>query len=98
MHQRIKAKSAKVENEKTEMENMLKEFDQKHKDGGRPVFIKSLKFYLDCLNGFELKKMMAGLEEEITTLKREMEEMQKSKVDMIKNFKEFMGAPDQHFK
>ena len=70
LHQRIKAKSAKVEKEKTEMENMLKEFEQKHKDDGRPVFINSLKFYLDSLDAFEFKKILAGLEEEITALKR----------------------------
>ena len=72
LHQRIKAKSARISKEKTEMENMLKEFEQKHKDDGRPVFINSLKFYLDSLDAFEFKKIMEGLEEEIKALKREM--------------------------
>ena len=96
LHQRIKAKIAKVQKEKAEMENMLKDFEQKLKNGGRPVLIKGLKFYLDSLDAFEFKKMIVGLEEEITALKREMEETHKNKVDMINNFKEFMGTPGKH--
>ena len=44
LYHRIKAKSAIVRQEQADMENLLKEFEQKHKSGGRPVFTKSLNF------------------------------------------------------
>jgi hypothetical protein len=80
------------------MAHLLKEFDKKHKADGRPVFLKSLDFYLDSLNAFEFKKMLMALDEEIQALKRELEESNKFELDIIKNFEEFMGSPEQHLK
>jgi hypothetical protein len=80
------------------MVHLLKEFEKKHKVGGRPVFLKSLDFYLDSLNAFEFKKIMVALDEEIQALKRELEESNKFELDIIKNFEEFMGSPEQHLK
>ena len=79
------------------MEDLLKDFEKKHQDGDRPVFVKSFGFYLDSLNAHEFKKMLDGLEEEIEALKRETEETNKIKAEKIKYFQQFMGTPDQHF-
>ena len=94
----IKAKSARVEKEQTEMEHLIREFEKKHRAGGRPAFVKRLDFYLDSLNAFEYNKILLALDEEIQALKRETEESIKLQVDMIKKFEEFMGSPEQHFK
>ena len=94
----IKAKSALVKKEQADMEVLLKEFEQKHKASGRPVFTKSLNFYLDCLKTFEFKKLLVALEDEISSLKKEMEESAKTEVDMIKNLQEIINSPAQHLK
>jgi hypothetical protein len=47
------------------MAHLLKEFEKKHKGVGRPVFLKSLDFYLDSLNKFEFKKILVALDNEI---------------------------------
>ena len=98
LHHRIKAKSLRVKQEQAEMKQLLKEFEKKHQAGGRPVFIKTLRFYLDSLNAFEYKKILAGLKEEIQALKSELEETYKIEMDRIKFFKEFVGSPEEHFK
>ena len=51
--------------EKTEMANIFKAFVKKHEVGGRAVFIKTLKFYLDSLDEFDFGKILAALKEEI---------------------------------
>ena len=66
------------------MKGLVKDFEKKNKAGGRPVFMKSLDFYLDGLKKYEYKKVLVALEEEIQALKRELEEMLKIKVDRIK--------------
>ena len=80
------------------MKNLLKEFEQKHKACGRPVFIKSLDFYIESLKAFEFKKILVGLEEEIEALKKEMEDRTVTEVNMIKNIEDFKSLQDQHFK
>ena len=94
----MKAKSARVTKEKTEMAKIFKAFVKKHETGGRTVFVKTLKFYLDSLDEFDFGKLLAGLEEEIKETKRQIEETTKIEMIRIKNFQELMGSPDQHFK
>ena len=80
------------------MATLFRDFVKKHAAAGRAVFIKNLDFYLDSLNEFDYKTILAALDEEIKALKREMEERTKIEVDKINNFREFMSSPDHHFK
>jgi hypothetical protein len=71
---KVKAKSNRLQKERTEMEQMFKDFVNKHEAAGRAVFRKSLKFYLDSLNKSEFDKVLTALDEEIRELKREIDE------------------------
>jgi len=50
LQSKIKAKSAVVTRELTEMANIFKVFSKKYGHGGKTVFAKTLEFYLDALN------------------------------------------------
>jgi hypothetical protein len=65
------------------MANILKDFVNKQEARGRTGLIKTLKFYLDCLNEFEFPKILAALKEEIEASKRETEELTKTEIDRI---------------
>jgi hypothetical protein len=47
------------------MANILKDFAKKQEARGRTGLIKTLKFYLDCLQEFDFPKILAALKEEI---------------------------------
>jgi hypothetical protein len=51
---------------------ILSAFQGQHQADSRPVFTKSLEFYLKALK-IESQQILDGLEEEIGTLKSEME-------------------------
>ena len=98
LQSRIKAKSAVVTRELTEMAKIFRAFEKKYEVGGRTVFTKTLKFYLDALSQFDLQKIKDGLEEEVRLMKSEMDEMTKIKVEKIKNIYEVSSNPDKHLK
>ena len=50
LQSRMKAKSAVVTRELTEMAKIFRAFQKKYEVGGRTVFAKTLKFYLDALS------------------------------------------------
>jgi hypothetical protein len=58
--------------------------------------IKTLKFYLDCLDEFDFPKILAALKEEIQASKRETEEMTKIEMEQIKSYEKLLSKPDQH--
>jgi hypothetical protein len=78
------------------MAKILKDFVQKQEARGRTGLIKTLKFYLDCLDDFEFPKILAALKEEIEASKRETDEMTKTEMDRIKSYEELLTKPDQH--
>ena len=92
----IKARSKKITQEQTDMANILKDFVNKQEARGRTGLIKTLKFYLDCLNEFEFPKILAALKEEIEASKRETEELTKTEIDRIQSYEELLSKPDQH--
>jgi hypothetical protein len=57
------------------MAKIFKDFVKKQEEKGRTGLVKTLKFYLDCLDQFDFPKMLAALKEEIKASKRETEEM-----------------------
>jgi hypothetical protein len=81
---KVKAKSNRLQKERTEMEQMFKDFANKHEAAGRAVFRKSLEFYLDSLNKSEFEKVLAVLDDEIHALKRDIDESTKIEVESIK--------------
>jgi hypothetical protein len=78
------------------MANVLDDFVKKQEERGRTGLIKTLKFYLDCLEEFDFPKMLAALKEEIQASKRETDEMTKKEMDKIKSYEELLSKPDQH--
>ena len=78
------------------MANILKAFVAKHEARGRTALIKTINFYLDCLNEFDFTKILAGLKEEIQASKRETDEMTKLEMDRITSYQELLSSPDQH--
>ena len=78
------------------MVNVLKKFVQKQEASGRKGLIKTLKFYLDCLDEFDLPKILAALKEEIQASKRETEELTKIEMEQIKSYEKLLSKPDQH--
>ena len=93
---RFKAKSARVEREQTEMQEMFKDFVKKHEAHGRAVFVKTLSFYLDSLNKNDFRKILEALDEEIKALKSEMEERAVIEVEKLEKLQKFMSSPDKH--
>ena len=98
LRKRFKAKSARVEREQTEMSTLFRDFVKKHEAAGRAVFMKDIGFYLDSINEFDYKTILAALDDEIKALKREMEDRTKIELEKIKNFQDFVSSPDDHFK
>ncbi len=88
---KVKAKSIRIQKERTEMEQIFKDFVKKHEAVGRSVFRKSLEFYLDSLNKSEYEKVLTALEEEIQELKSEIEESKKKELASIKEFEDFLS-------
>ena len=76
------------------MANIIKDFAKKQEARGRTGLIKTLKFYLDCLQEFDFPKILAALKEEIQASKRETEEITKKEMDQIKSYKELLFKPD----
>ena len=81
---KVKAKSNRLQKERTEMEQMFRDFNNKHQAAERAVFRKSLEFYLDSLKKSEFEKVLAALDEEMEALKRDIEESIKIEVASIK--------------
>ena len=69
LHRIIMARSTRVTQEQTDMANILKNFVKKQEARGRTALIKTLKFYLDSLDEFDFKKILAALKEEIQASK-----------------------------
>ena len=61
------------------MATIFSAFQDKHQAEGRPVFTKSIEFYLKALK-FESQHILSGLEEEIDLLKRDMEKIIKARL------------------
>ena len=78
------------------MANILKTFVRNEEAKGRTALIKTIKFYLDCLNEFDFAKILAGLKEEIQASKRETDEITKLEMNRIKSYQELLSSPDQH--
>ena len=78
------------------MSNILKTFVRNEEAKGRTALIKTIKFYLDCLNEFDFTKILAGLKEEIQASKRETDEITKIEIDRIKSLQELLTSPEQH--
>jgi hypothetical protein len=78
------------------MVNVLKDFVKKQEEKGRTGLIKTLKFYLDCLDEFDFPKILAALKEEIQASKRNTLEITKKEMDKIKSYEELLSKPDQH--
>jgi hypothetical protein len=57
-----------------DVENILSAFQDRHQADDKPVFTKTLEFYLKALK-FESHSILSGLEEEINIMKREMEKL-----------------------
>jgi hypothetical protein len=92
----IKAKSSRVNQEQTDMAKILKDFVKKQEARERTGLIKTLKFYLDCLDDFAFPKILVAFKEEIEASKRETEEFTKTEMNRIKSYEALLSKPDQH--
>jgi hypothetical protein len=76
------------------MANILKDFVKTQEERGRTGLIKTLKFYLDCLDEFDFQKILAALKEEIQASKRETDEMTKLEMEQIKSYEKLLSKPE----
>ena len=74
LSEKVKAKSVIVTRELAEMGDLFKAFQKKHEENGKTVFKKSLQFYLDALNTFDYKEIKAALDEELDSMKKEIQQ------------------------
>ena len=72
--------------ELADVAKILSAFQGKNQADGRPVFTRTLEFYLKALK-FESQSILGGLEEEINILKREMEKIKKARLERIEEAK-----------
>ena len=71
---KVKPKILVASRELADLANIFSAFQAKHQDNGRPVFTRTIEFYLKALK-FESNQILGGLEEEINILKRDMEKI-----------------------
>jgi hypothetical protein len=79
---------AKAARELSAVLSFLKEFSKKNENCGRTFFTKTLEYYLEALK-FDSGKVMNGLDEEIIASNKELEKINKLKLDRIKILQEF---------
>ena len=82
---KVRPKMVVVNRELADMKSIFKDYNDKNQEDGRPVFIKTLEFYLNELK-FDSDKVMGGLDEEIKSLKREMEQMKDLNLDKMESW------------
>ena len=66
---------------------LFSEFYNENQDDGKPVFSRSLQFYLDATK-FESKMVIDGLDEDIVNLKRELDKTKELRLARIKSLEE----------
>ena len=69
---KVRPKMVVVNRELANMKSIFKDYNDKNQEDGKPVFTNTLEFYLNELK-YNSKKVMDGLDEEITGVKRETE-------------------------
>jgi hypothetical protein len=79
---KVKPKIFFASRELADVAKILSAFQDQNQADGRLGFSKSLEFYLKALK-FESQKILDGLEEEIDTLKSEMEKLNKARLERI---------------
>ena len=84
---KVRPKMTVVNRELTDMKSIFKDFSDKNQEDGKPVLTKKLAFYLESLK-FDSGKVMGGLDDEITSVKREIEQMNKTNLDKINELME----------
>ena len=57
-----------------ETSKIIRDFDKNNSEDGKPVFTKTVGFYLEELQ-FDSAKVLDGLDDEIRALKREKKQM-----------------------
>jgi hypothetical protein len=87
LKRKVKPKLLLAGRELTDVAKLISDFDTKHQVDGKPVFNRTLKFYLDAIR-FESKPIIDGLDEEIANLKREIDKTHNERVARIKSLEE----------
>ena len=67
---KVRPKIVIVNRELAKISSIIKDFDDKNSEDGKPVFFKTVEFYLNELT-FDLNKIMGGIDEEIKAVKHE---------------------------
>ena len=80
----------------TDVTNIFRTFWNKRKNSVRTVFSKTLEFYLNALK-FDPQKILEGLTEEITILKREMEERKKIQTENLLSWMERISLSKEQY-
>ena len=73
--------------ELADVAKILTDFNIQHQDGDKPVFGRSLQFFLDEIK-FESKIVIDGLDEDIAKLKREIDKTNELRIARIKSLEE----------
>ena len=74
------------------MGDLFKAFQKKHEVDGKTVFKKSLQFYLDALNGFSYKQIKMALDEELESMKKEIQQTKLLIAEKINSVKDCTKA------
>jgi len=84
---KVRPKLVVVNRELAELSKIIREFDEKNSEDGKPVFTKKVGFYLDGLQ-FDSGKILGGLDDEIKAVKSEMEQMHQLNLEELKSWME----------
>ncbi len=84
---KVRPKMVVVNRELVELSKIIRDFDEKNSEDSKPVFTKTVGFYLNILQ-FDSVKILGGLEDEIKAVKIEMEQMHQLNLEELKSWME----------
>jgi predicted RNase H-like nuclease (RuvC/YqgF family) len=87
LKRKVKPKLLLAGRKLADVAKLLSDFETENQVDGKPVFSRTLKFYLDAIR-FESKPIIDGLDEEIANVKREMDKTQDIRLKRIKSLEE----------
>ena len=93
---KVKPKMVIVNRELADLKNMFRDFSDKNQADGKPVFTKTLGFYLDGLK-FDSGTVMGGLDAEIAAVKSELDQMKNANLVMIKSLMERVNFSEEQY-
>ncbi len=84
---KVRPKLVVVNRELAGLSKIIRDFDDKNSEDGKPVFTKTVGFYLDGLQ-FDSGKVLDGLDDEIKAVKSEMEQIHQLNLQDLRSWME----------